>query len=133
MKYILDGRTPVPCEDVLEWALWYESADRVVEFTVMDLGVEVSTIFLAIDPQVGLGSGPPLLFETLCFTPDGMNGRDVLEDSPFARYATWEEAEWGHREAVEAIAERLRAARASLAAVSGAGSADPADSGSLPC
>lgn len=44
--------------------------------------VEVSTVFLVLDPQ--FGPGPPLLFETLVF------GGEF--DEEMERYSTWKEA-----------------------------------------
>lgn len=91
MKYILgaDGRTPEPCEDVQVWAQWFESADRqVADDHVGD--IHVSTIFLGLDHS---WSGTlPLLFETMVFG-------GALNDNEW-RYATWEEAEVGHRNAL---------------------------------
>ena len=55
----------------------------------------VSTVFLAIDHRY-IGEVPPILFETMVF-PDGGNSiEDYLE-----RYCTWQEAELGHKKAVE--------------------------------
>jgi len=84
--YILKGHTPVPCDDILKLASWgIEGNTRVAE-TSHD-GVVVSTVFLKLDHNYGVG-GPPLLFETLVF--------GGVFDSDMARYATWEEAEAGH-------------------------------------
>ena len=55
---------------------------------------EVSTVFLPIDHNYS-NEGPPLVFETLIFEgplADWMN-----------RYSTWEDAEKGHAEFVEAV------------------------------
>ena len=88
-KYILDGHTPVPCDDLLKWARWYETHDRFVAkniFTRNGSSVRVSTVFLALNHR--FGSGPPLLFETMVFGGD--------YDFEQERYSTWEEAEAGH-------------------------------------
>ena len=61
-KYILKDGEPVPCEDIIEWATWFETADRVVAKSTKD-DIEVSTVFLGTDHQ--FGDGPPLLFETM--------------------------------------------------------------------
>ncbi len=92
MKYILDGHKPVPCNDVLKWAAWFEKADRIVKKTKID-DVRISTIFLGIDHR--FGKGAPLLFETMIF------GR--IFDQKMWRYSTWEEAEKGHQKAVEEV------------------------------
>lgn len=63
-KYLLEGRTPVPTESLLEFGRAFEKMDRIVRKTYFP-GVEVSTIFLGLDHN--WGDGPPLLFETLVF------------------------------------------------------------------
>ena len=87
MKYILgpDGRTPEPIEDVAAWGRWFEKADRTVANDSVG-NTSVSTVFIGLD--MGL-KGAPLLFETMVFGGG-------LADSEW-RYATWEEAEEGHR------------------------------------
>jgi len=86
--YILDGEEPKLVEDVLEWARWYEIADRYVAKTVLPNGTRVSTVFLGIDHS--FTDGKPILFETMIF-----GGR---HDGYQERYATWEEAEAGHKQ-----------------------------------
>lgn len=95
-KFILgkDGRTPVPC-DLMQWADAVEQRRFAndpwrVDRTEFE-GGHVSTVFLGLDHQ--FGEGPPLLFETMIF--GGTN--DGWQD----RYSTWEEAEAGHKKAVE--------------------------------
>jgi hypothetical protein len=62
--------------------------DRVPSVGDTDVGrLRVSTIFLGVVTHPG---GRPLLFETMVFGPEG----DILEQT---RYATWAEAELGHR------------------------------------
>ncbi len=58
---------PVPCEDVLEWAAWFERSDedRVVAKTELPSGTTVSTVFLGIDHA--FGGGDPVLWETMLF------------------------------------------------------------------
>ena len=90
-KYILEGKNPKPIEDVVEWGRWFETADRRVAETVLPDGVRISTVFLGLDHS--LSSGKPILFETMIF---GGEHNEYQE-----RYATWEEAEIGHRQAVE--------------------------------
>jgi len=95
MKYILgpDGRTPEPCEDVRAWGRWFENSDRsVADDHVGD--VRVSTVFLGLDH--GWGGNMEVrrveLFETMVF------GGGIADAT--WRYATWEEAEVGHRNAL---------------------------------
>lgn len=92
--YILDGKTPKLIDDFMEWAKYYETADRIVKKTEV-LGCEVSTVFLGIDHAYF--GGPPILFETMIF---GGEHNEFQE-----RYSTWEEAEAGHQRAIELIFE----------------------------
>ena len=89
-KYILEGKTPKLVEDVLEWGMWFETADRHVAQTTLSNGVRVSTVFLGLDHS--FGGGKPILFETMIF---GGKPNDYQE-----QYTTWEEAEAGHKKAL---------------------------------
>lgn len=91
-KYILVGKEPKAVDDVLEWAGWFETAERTVAKTHLP-NVEVSTIFLGLDHS--FGGLPPILFETMIFGGE----HDQYQD----RYATWEEAEAGHLRAVALV------------------------------
>ena len=99
-RYILDGKTPVPCEDLVEWGKWYRNnreARRVARDVIS--GKLVSTIFLASDHAVyELGESGPLLFETMVFA-DETNHQDIYMD----RCSTWEEAEAMHASVVEMV------------------------------
>jgi hypothetical protein len=89
--YKLDGSTAhtvVSCSSLYEWVEWFESADRVVRQEER-AGVRLSTVFLGIDHRFGDGPGPPLVFETMIFGGE--------RDGDCWRYATWDEAESGHR------------------------------------
>lgn len=97
--YILIGQTPVPEPDVLTWAAWFGTADRVVFQTEVGASV-VSTVFLGLDHRF-VGKGPPLIFETMIFT-DG-ECEDFQE-----RCSTWLEAEAQHAAAVEEWRKRCR-------------------------
>jgi hypothetical protein len=99
-KYILDGKTPVPCNDLLAWARWFETADRHVGRDQIGPYL-VSTVFLGLDHRFGR-NGPPLLFETMTFGADADDA-----DFGFARTATWQEAELAHALAVEEAQRRL--------------------------
>ena len=91
LKYVLEGKEPKAIEDVLEWARWFEKADRHVAKTKLPNDVLVSTVFLGLDHS--FSGDVPVLFETMIF---GGNHDQYQE-----RYATWEEAEAGHKQAVE--------------------------------
>lgn len=88
-RYILQGHTPVPVDDLMEWANSLGENNRRVALTEFP-GGHVSTVFLGLDHS--FGSGAPLLFETMIF---GGPYDDYQE-----RYSTWEEAETGHQMAV---------------------------------
>ncbi len=92
-QYILEGKTPVLCKDLLEWASWFENADRTVAKTKISKTIRVSTIFLGLDHNYN--DGPPVLFETMVF------GGEL--DQEMDRYSTWEEAEAGHTRMVEKL------------------------------
>lgn len=89
-KYILDGKETKPAT-LIEWGQWFETADRHVAKTAVSDKVNVSTVFLGLDHS--FGNGPPLLFETMIFGGE----HDQYQD----RYETWEQAEAGHKKAVE--------------------------------
>lgn len=92
-QYILEGKTPVLCNDLTTWGEWMQKAERHVANDYLPDGVHVSTVFLGLDhgfhPTDG---GTPILFETMIFGGE--------HDQYQERYATWEEAEEGHKRAV---------------------------------
>lgn len=91
-NYILEGKTPVPVDDVLVWEEWFEKADRHVDKTELPNGVSVSTVFLGLDHG---WNGDIELFETMIFGGE----HDGFQD----RCSTWEEAEAMHKRAIELI------------------------------
>lgn len=96
--YILEGKNPVPVKDVLAWGM--QSLDRSswsVDKT--DIGdVLVSTVFLGIDHSMSFNNpGVPILFETMVFG-------GIYNEYQW-RYATWEEAEKGHKKACDVVLE----------------------------
>jgi hypothetical protein len=99
-RYILDGHTPVPCEDLITWAKWIERTDerRVALTETRDL--RVSTVFLGLDHNFGVPWGTdPILFETMVFRRKG----DNWEGDECERYRTWDEAEAGHQRWVKDV------------------------------
>lgn len=40
-KYILDGHNAVPCDDLMRWAKWYETANRRVALDEKDGAVQM--------------------------------------------------------------------------------------------
>ena len=98
-RYILVDREPVPCEDLMEWARWVEGPienRRVGRTEVGDYVVYTS--FLSLDHNwIGIGQleHVPILFETMIRHDEDDQWLDYQE-----RYATWAEAEAGHKRAV---------------------------------
>jgi hypothetical protein len=95
--YILRDNQPVAVRTGLEWAAWYETADRRIAVTKIGKS-EVTTIFLAIDHA--WWGGPPLLFETRVFG-GALHGE-------MERYTTPEESKHGHAIMVGRVRETLR-------------------------
>ncbi len=90
-EYILDADgNPVPCDDVLEWAKWFQGADRCVAKTEISDGVNVSTVFLGLDHN--FMGGTPVLWETMIFGGP--------HDQYCDRYTSREDALRGHEMAV---------------------------------
>ena len=83
--YKLVGHDTVPVDGLIEWATWFETADRSVARD--EIGEScVSTVFLGLAHS--FGQGGPILFETMVF------GGPL--DQETERYRTWDEAETGH-------------------------------------
>lgn len=105
--YKLEGKLAVPCKDAMEWARWFEKADRYVAHTKVG-GVQISTVFLGLDHNfnsVHGGGGDeelPLLFETMAFAGGDWAGIDC------ERCGTWEEAEAQHAAMVEKVRRRIK-------------------------
>lgn len=104
-KYILggdDGRTPIPVDDLLEWAHWMESGNRRVAEDHVGL-YRVSTVFLGLDHnfhRVFYGDGPPIVFETMVFMGLG----EVRDEE---RCSTWDEAIAQHERIVTRLKREL--------------------------
>ncbi len=97
MQYILDNKEPVLVEGgteaLIEWAKWFETADRTVNTTKINDNITISTVFLALDHNHF--GGQPLLFETMVFR----NGSGCEMD----RCSTWKGAEKMHDKMVEQV------------------------------
>jgi hypothetical protein len=94
MRYFIlnEDHSVASTDDVKEWAESFEKSQRVAR-TEVSPEVSVSTVFLGINHNYY--GGPPLLFETMVF--GGEHDQDIW------RYASWEEAEAGHEEAVTLV------------------------------
>jgi hypothetical protein len=89
-NWILKNGKPIPAESILQWASWYETADRTVARTDISEHVDVSTVFLSIDHNF-TGKGPPVLWETLI--------RGGPRDGWMDRYTSESDAKKGHKRA----------------------------------
>ncbi len=94
-RYILNGHEPMECHSLLEWAQWFETANRVVRQEEFN-GVKISTVFLGLDHS--FGGILPLLFETIIFGGDHSKYQ--------TRCTTWGEAEKMHEIAVNLVNTR---------------------------
>lgn len=91
-RYILVDKVPVLEPDLMKWGSFLETEERRrVALDEVD-NVMVSTVFLGIDHGWG---GQPVLFETMIFGGE--------HDQYQERYHTWEEAEEGHKRAMELV------------------------------
>jgi hypothetical protein len=103
-NYILDSdHRPVPCQDDSYLSWWFTEAwrRRVAEDYISSPQRRlfyVSTVFVIHDHSCD-PDGPPLLFETLVRD----EGSGEWLDDYLRRYATWEEAEAGHREVCDEV------------------------------
>lgn len=92
-RYILDeNKTPIPCEDLWEWANWFENSEN--RRVAHDEETGVSTVFLAVNHGI-TQEGAPILFETMAF-----GGRF---DGHQERCCTYQEALEMHAKIVEAV------------------------------
>jgi hypothetical protein len=91
--YILDAEhRPVKAASMMQWAQWFEDFNnRIVDYTEITSAVYVSTVFVGLDHRFG-GGGPPIVFET-CIFGGPLDGNEW-------RYASWDDAEAGHKAAV---------------------------------
>lgn len=95
--YRLEDHQVVPCPDVEIWAIEQNDEDRhlVAETVIGD--TEVRTVFFGIDASEGRDERPSVFVTKI-----------LWNDKPIEHhfYATWEEAETGHREVCERIAKQ---------------------------
>jgi hypothetical protein len=85
--YVLEGRDPVACDDLLVWLHWFEENPSASLVAASDLGLaRVRTRFVGAGQAI---DGQPELFET--------RAEGGKLDGLFKRYGTWERAEEGHQ------------------------------------
>lgn len=115
-----NGHELIPA-DLMEWAHWFEEAgsDRQIALTGNPYKW-VSTVFLGLDHR-WFGDGPPLVFESMAFSWDGvsvwgedsyMPGQPRTQELDMARYGSWKAAMAGHKRMVKKIILRQEKARA---------------------
>lgn len=92
-QYILEGNTPVKCDDLIKWGDWMSDFSSRVVAKDSKSGIDISTVFLGVD--YSYEGGPPLLFETMIFGGDN--------DQELWRCSTWDEAIVQHIRALELI------------------------------
>lgn len=94
-RYILVNKIPQKESDLIKWAMWFEAENRIVASEYVEADIKVSTVFLGLDHSFDASdaSTVPILFETMIF-----GGQ---HDEYQQRYATWEQAEAGHKFAVQ--------------------------------
>ena len=97
-NYILKHRKPIPIDNLLKWASWFENSYRLRKVRKSYIGDYcISTVFLAINHNYGF-YGPPELFETMIF-----NINDLGNDLYMTRCSTWRQALHMHRIAKTAV------------------------------
>lgn len=95
IHYRIEGHDVVEEPDYFKWAQWFETSmpARIVGHTQVGAWA-ISTVFLGLDHNFSR-QGPPILFETMAFGPDGADGDEQQ------RWATYSDAVAGHRRWVE--------------------------------
>lgn len=91
---ILDENHNLIDASLIEWGMFFESADRIVRADYIKGEVKISTVFLGLDHSFG---GRSLWFETMIF------GGPL--DGYQKRYETWDEAVHGHGIALQKALE----------------------------
>ena len=101
--YKLDeNRQPVPCDNLIEWAEWYEATCRVdpnprlIARTLLPDGIVVETVFLALDYAINwFPDSPAEIYET-----QAVQASSILD---YDRFATEQEALQGHLSAIRSV------------------------------
>jgi hypothetical protein len=103
-KYVLDAQgRPKPEPDLMKWATWFETAERVVKRETVG-GCEVSTIFLGIDHNHSTG-GPPVVWESMVFGGE-------MDQCCIRCAGNREQAEAMHAQMVETVKAKVRKRKA---------------------
>lgn len=97
--YLNEDKTYRPAK-LMEWEEQFETMDRDVQKDKIE-GHRVSTVWLGLDHNYY--GGKPMLFETMIFA-DEERGRVIY----CYRYSTWQEAEEGHKVAIEWLKDKIK-------------------------
>lgn len=97
-KYILVDKKPTPEPNLLKWARWFETAERVVDKTQIGES-KISTVFLGLDHSFS-HNGPPVLWETMVFGGKHNQYQDRCAGS-------WEQAEAMHEKTCDMVRNDL--------------------------
>ena len=85
--YILDGKKPVACDDIVTFGKWIgDISNKRIQYTLIGNDINISTVFLGIDHSFNRET--PVLFETLI--------RGGKFDQDMDRYETYDNAEKNH-------------------------------------
>lgn len=113
-KYRLEGHEVVPETDLMRWAKWMEhrKPEDIIVKQEERAGIRISTVFLGLDYIMGDEDGEPQVFETMIFAPDA--------NYMLSRYSSWEQAEAGHKLAVELVEKQIKQSETVRATLKGA-------------
>jgi len=91
--YILEDKKPklVSFKDHRDWFM--SNDPHLFRDEIGD--IEISTVFLPLDPKLSFGDGEPRIFETIVFGGE--------YDSRTKRYTTYEDAEIGHKNLCDTV------------------------------
>lgn len=92
-KFIIKDGEIVSEPDLMKWGKWMSSSEKHLYKDELN-GSFVSTIFLGLDHNY-LGSGPPVLFETMIFSG--------IFDGYQKRCSTFKEAKLEHQKALNLL------------------------------
>lgn len=98
--YILDAELREVRVGLIQWAKWFETANRTVGADFAG-PYWISTVFLGLDHN--FFKGPPLLYETMIFKR--INDENMVSVQLVKRYSTWTEADEGHIETLNKVKE----------------------------
>ena len=93
--------------DLMDWAQHVEDREYATVAQHWIRGWMVSTVWLGLNHNF-LGSGPPLIFETMVFPPgDEAGEHGTMSEEYCDRYPTEEAAQAGHDRALSWVREKL--------------------------